>query len=65
MELESMVVEESYTGPRMKGSQEEGYTLDLDFVKAMLKEFKEQRLGKEFKEQRFKERGRKEEGQGC
>lgn len=44
IELETMRVEDSYSGPRMKGSNEEGYTIDLEFVEAMLKEFKEQRL---------------------
>ena len=44
IQLETMRVEDSYTGPRMKGSNEEGYTIDLDFVQAMLNEFKEQRL---------------------
>lgn len=44
IELEAMRVDDSYTGPRMKGSHEEGYTLDLEFVQGMLSEFKEQRL---------------------
>ena len=39
-----MDVEDSYKGPRMAGNNKDGYTLDLDFVHAMLKEFKEQRL---------------------
>ena len=39
-----MDVEDSYKGPRMTGNNKDGYTLDLDFVKAMLQEFKEQRL---------------------
>ena len=44
IELSTMPVEDSYKGPCMKGSDKEGYTLDLEFVKAMLDEFKEQRL---------------------
>ncbi|KAL6764758.1 phosphatase 5-like protein [Haematococcus lacustris] len=44
IDLASMDVEESYKGPRMQGSQEEGYTITLDFVQSMLAEFKEQRV---------------------
>ena len=44
IELDTMDVEDSYKGPRMTGNNKDGYTLDLDFVKAMLQEFKEQRL---------------------
>ena len=44
LELSTMPVEDSYKGPRMKGSDKEGYTLDLEFVTAMLEEMKEQRL---------------------
>ncbi|PNH08436.1 Serine/threonine-protein phosphatase 5 [Tetrabaena socialis] len=36
-------IEESYTGPRMQGSGSEGYTLTLEFVEAMLEEFKQQK----------------------
>lgn len=44
IDLQSMEVEDSYKGPRMKGNNQDGYTIDLEFVKAMLQEFKEQRL---------------------
>ena len=44
VELSTMDVEDSFKGPRMTGNNKDGYTLDLDFVKAMLNEFKEQRL---------------------
>lgn len=44
IDLTTMVVEDSYTGPRMEGSNEEGYEVTLPFVKAMMQEFKEQRL---------------------
>eukprot|EP00192_Tetraselmis_astigmatica_P004304 CAMPEP_0117655318 /NCGR_PEP_ID=MMETSP0804-20121206/4216_1 /TAXON_ID=1074897 /ORGANISM="Tetraselmis astigmatica, Strain CCMP880" /LENGTH=493 /DNA_ID=CAMNT_0005461663 /DNA_START=74 /DNA_END=1555 /DNA_ORIENTATION=- len=37
-----MPVEDRYTGPRMQGSDEEGYTITLDFVKAMMEQFKQQ-----------------------
>ena len=36
IELSTMTVEDSYKGPRMKGNDREGYTLDLEFVQAML-----------------------------
>ncbi|KAG1668466.1 hypothetical protein FOA52_005239 [Chlamydomonas sp. UWO 241] len=42
--LEDMPVEDGYKGPRMSGSQANGYTIDLEFVKAMLASFKEQKL---------------------
>lgn len=44
IDLTSMVVEDSYKGPRMAGSAEEGYHLTQDFVVAMMQEFKDQRL---------------------
>jgi len=44
VDLSMIDVEDSYKGPRMSGNSKDGYTLDLDFVKAMLQEFKEQRL---------------------
>ncbi|GFR51802.1 hypothetical protein Agub_g14261 [Astrephomene gubernaculifera] len=36
-------IEESYTGPRMQGNAAEGYVLTLEFVTAMLEEFRQQR----------------------
>lgn len=42
--LEDIDVEPSYSGPRMESDGSGGYRLTLDFVKAMLEEFKEQRL---------------------
>lgn len=46
--LQDVVVEDSYTGPRMEASVgedgQEGYSITLDFVKAMLEAFKEQKL---------------------
>lgn len=44
IDLSTMPVEDSYKGPRMKGNDKDGYTLDLEFVKAMLEEMKQQRL---------------------
>ncbi|KAK9806971.1 hypothetical protein WJX72_009035 [[Myrmecia] bisecta] len=43
IDLASMLVEESYTGPRMSGDNEKGYQLTLDFAKAMLEHFREQK----------------------
>ena len=42
--LEDIYVEASYTGPRMDSDGENEYRLTLDFVKAMLEYFKEQKL---------------------
>ncbi|GBF88948.1 hypothetical protein Rsub_01447 [Raphidocelis subcapitata] len=44
IDLESMAVEESYSGPRMQEDGEGGYALTRDFVVAMMEEFKAQRL---------------------
>eukprot|EP00878_Enallax_costatus_P012985 GHUV01013567.1.p1 GENE.GHUV01013567.1~~GHUV01013567.1.p1 ORF type:complete len:397 (+),score=89.50 GHUV01013567.1:417-1607(+) len=44
IDLSSMPVEDSYTGPRMKEDGAGGYVITEEFVKAMLQEFKEQRL---------------------
>eukprot|EP00798_Chlamydomonas_sp_ICE-L_P014048 gene14048-19985_t len=44
IDLQDMDVEEAYTGPKMAGDSTEGYTITAEFVKAMLQEFKEQRL---------------------
>lgn len=44
LDLTSMPVEDAYKGPRMQGSDSEGYTITHDFVMAMLEEFKEQRV---------------------
>ncbi|KAF8063021.1 PAPP5 [Scenedesmus sp. PABB004] len=44
IDLSTMTVEESYTGPRMQEDGEGGYVISLEFVKAMLEEFKAQRL---------------------
>lgn len=49
--LEDIDVEASYTGPQMEQQQQQeqdegvaGYQLTLDFIKAMMEEFKEQRM---------------------
>eukprot|EP00197_Chlamydomonas_leiostraca_P003143 CAMPEP_0202869786 /NCGR_PEP_ID=MMETSP1391-20130828/13229_1 /ASSEMBLY_ACC=CAM_ASM_000867 /TAXON_ID=1034604 /ORGANISM="Chlamydomonas leiostraca, Strain SAG 11-49" /LENGTH=507 /DNA_ID=CAMNT_0049550165 /DNA_START=71 /DNA_END=1594 /DNA_ORIENTATION=+ len=44
IDLTTMPVEESYKGPRMQGSDAEGYTITHEFVLAMLDEFKAQRV---------------------
>lgn len=44
IDLTTMLVEDSYTGPRMEGSNEDGYEVTLPFVKAMMQEFKDQKL---------------------
>jgi serine/threonine-protein phosphatase 5 len=44
IDLSNMDVEDSFKGPRMKGNNKDGYVIDLEFVKDMLQEMKEQRL---------------------
>mmetsp|Transcript_24086 Transcript_24086/g.61749 ORF Transcript_24086/g.61749 Transcript_24086/m.61749 type:complete len:494 (-) Transcript_24086:75-1556(-) len=43
VDFSAMPVDASYKGPRMQGGDEEGYTITLEFVEAMMTEFKEQR----------------------
>lgn len=43
VDFSAMPVEDGYKGPKMQGNEEDGYTITLDFVKAMMAEFKEQR----------------------
>ncbi|KAF5834540.1 Metallo-dependent phosphatase-like protein [Dunaliella salina] len=43
LDLDSFRVEDYYQGPRMQGSNAEGYTLTLEFVKDMLQAFKDQK----------------------
>ncbi|KAK9907522.1 hypothetical protein WJX75_005274 [Coccomyxa subellipsoidea] len=43
IDLSSMPVEDSYDGPMMEGSEDTGYMLTLDFVIAMLEQFKIQK----------------------
>lgn len=43
IDLTAMPVEDAYKGPRMQGSDSEGYTITPEFVSAMLEEFKAQR----------------------
>eukprot|EP00803_Ostreobium_quekettii_P006547 evm.model.scf_589.6 EVM.evm.TU.scf_589.6 scf_589:30137-41793(+) len=45
IQLETITVEDSYQGPKMQSDDETGqYVLTLEFVQAMMEEFKEQRL---------------------
>mmetsp|Transcript_1680 Transcript_1680/g.4867 ORF Transcript_1680/g.4867 Transcript_1680/m.4867 type:complete len:507 (+) Transcript_1680:201-1721(+) len=43
IDLTTMTVEDSYDGPRLEGSDEEGYTITEGFVSAMLERFREQK----------------------
>ncbi|KAK9843424.1 hypothetical protein WJX81_001775 [Elliptochloris bilobata] len=43
IDLSSMPVEDSYDGPRMEGSEEEGYRLTRDFITAMMEHFRRQK----------------------
>lgn len=42
LDLSEIEVEESYTGPRMDGSETEGYKISLPFILAMMEAFKAQ-----------------------